>query len=171
MVPFVDSTQPCVCPNALPHSRPLHRSGLLVAAEAAATTELDSFTAHDRRSYPLEPDYVWVDAHILATPALADVDGDGVMELICSVSYYYDEEDFNNHPHVRVVCLLRMQHTVGRRCFECCARASVDVRSFGHRCEHPQICGRRRCGVVVPPSECKCCLGLTKVQNIRAELI
>ena len=32
-----------------------------------------------------------VDAHILATPVLADLDGDGQEELIASVSYYFDQ--------------------------------------------------------------------------------
>jgi len=37
--------------------------------------------------------YVYVDAHVLATPALADVDGDGVPEIILSVSYYFDVDE------------------------------------------------------------------------------
>jgi hypothetical protein len=34
--------------------------------------------------------YVWVDPHVLASPALADVNGDGNMELIIPISYYFD---------------------------------------------------------------------------------
>jgi hypothetical protein len=41
-----------------------------------------------------------VDAHVLATPSLADINSDGAPELILSVSYFFDEEEFNNNPHV-----------------------------------------------------------------------
>lgn len=35
--------------------------------------------------------YVLVDAHVLATPVIADIDGDGGDELIVTVSYYFDK--------------------------------------------------------------------------------
>lgn len=38
-----------------------------------------------------QKDYVLVDAHILATPVIVDLDGDGDDELIAAVSYYFDE--------------------------------------------------------------------------------
>lgn len=38
-----------------------------------------------------ESEYVYVDAHVLATPAIADIDGDGHEELVLSVSYFYDK--------------------------------------------------------------------------------
>jgi hypothetical protein len=37
-------------------------------------------------------EHVMVDAHVLSTPVLADVDGDGGAELVCAVSYYYDKQ-------------------------------------------------------------------------------
>ena len=36
--------------------------------------------------------YLYVDAHALSTPALADVDGDGARELVVAVSYFIEEE-------------------------------------------------------------------------------
>eukprot|EP00823_Brevimastigomonas_motovehiculus_P004817 TRINITY_DN3294_c0_g1_i1.p1 TRINITY_DN3294_c0_g1~~TRINITY_DN3294_c0_g1_i1.p1 ORF type:complete len:840 (-),score=130.77 TRINITY_DN3294_c0_g1_i1:99-2618(-) len=44
--------------------------------------------------------YVYVDAHVLVTPVLADIDNDGFSELVLAVSYFFDEEDYNNHPHL-----------------------------------------------------------------------
>jgi hypothetical protein len=35
-------------------------------------------------------DHVWVDAHIYATPVIADLENDGDMELIVPVSYFFD---------------------------------------------------------------------------------
>ena len=35
-------------------------------------------------------DHVLVDAHVLGTPALGDVDGDGEDELVVAVSYFFD---------------------------------------------------------------------------------
>ena len=38
-----------------------------------------------------DPSFVYVDAHVLATPVLVDYNEDGVVsELIVPVSYYYD---------------------------------------------------------------------------------
>ena len=37
-------------------------------------------------------EYVLIDAHVLSTPVLADVEGDGGMEIIVAVSYYYDKQ-------------------------------------------------------------------------------
>ncbi len=37
-------------------------------------------------------EHVMVDAHILATPNIADIDGDGHEELVIAVSYFYDKE-------------------------------------------------------------------------------
>ncbi|KAK5582835.1 hypothetical protein RB653_004423 [Dictyostelium firmibasis] len=41
-------------------------------------------------------EYIWVDSHILSTPVIADIDGDGINELVVSVSYYYDVEKYEN---------------------------------------------------------------------------
>jgi len=43
-----------------------------------------------------DPKYVWIDPHILSTPVIADIDNDGIMELIVSASYYFDQELYSN---------------------------------------------------------------------------
>lgn len=53
------------------------------------------------RLYPVRPDDVWVDAHVLATPVIADITGDGQPELILSVSYFFDETDYDARPELR----------------------------------------------------------------------
>ena len=48
---------------------------------------------------PNNPDYVYVDPHILATPVIADTNRDGVAnELVVPVSYYFDPFHYGN-PH------------------------------------------------------------------------
>jgi hypothetical protein len=42
--------------------------------------------------------FVWVDAHCLATPVAADVDGNGTQELIIAVSYFFDAEEYAADP-------------------------------------------------------------------------
>lgn len=34
--------------------------------------------------------YVYIDPHVMCTPAIADIDGDGHDELVLSVSYFFD---------------------------------------------------------------------------------
>ncbi|ONI03632.1 hypothetical protein PRUPE_6G270500 [Prunus persica] len=41
-------------------------------------------------------DYVNVDAHILCTPVIADIDNDGVSEMVVAVSYFFDHEYYDN---------------------------------------------------------------------------
>lgn len=54
------------------------------------------FSRHETTSLPagvdpMDPDYIFVDPHVLATPIIADTDGDGVYaELVVAVSYYFD---------------------------------------------------------------------------------
>ncbi|KAF2076386.1 hypothetical protein CYY_002291 [Polysphondylium violaceum] len=43
-----------------------------------------------------DPRYVWIDPHVLSTPVIADIDNDGIMEMIVSVSYYFDQELYSN---------------------------------------------------------------------------
>lgn len=44
--------------------------------------------------YPEEDGFVWVDAHVLATPTLADIDHDGRSELVLAVSYFFDADEY-----------------------------------------------------------------------------
>uniref|UniRef100_A0A7S3HBI1 DEX1 C-terminal domain-containing protein n=1 Tax=Spumella elongata TaxID=89044 RepID=A0A7S3HBI1_9STRA len=41
-----------------------------------------------------QSEYVLVDAHVLASPVLADINGDGHMEVLVSVSYYFDKAEY-----------------------------------------------------------------------------
>ncbi|KAI0504204.1 hypothetical protein KFK09_015154 [Dendrobium nobile] len=45
-------------------------------------------------------DYVNVDSHILCTPVIADIDNDGVQEMIVAVSYFFDREYYDNPDHM-----------------------------------------------------------------------
>ncbi|GAB2272986.1 Protein DEFTIVE IN EXINE FORMATION 1 [Dionaea muscipula] len=44
-------------------------------------------------------DYVDVDSHILCTPVIADIDDDGVSEMVIAVSYFFDREYYDNPEH------------------------------------------------------------------------
>ncbi|KAI3676307.1 hypothetical protein L1987_85913 [Smallanthus sonchifolius] len=45
--------------------------------------------------------YVHVDSHILCTPVIADIDKDGVSEMIVAVSYFFDQEYYDNPERVK----------------------------------------------------------------------
>jgi len=45
---------------------------------------------------PKEEGYVFVDAHVLCTPIIADLDRDGRDEIIFAVSYYFDKEQYSD---------------------------------------------------------------------------
>lgn len=46
---------------------------------------------------PKDPEYVYVDPHVMATPIIADTDGDGAhTELVVPVSYYFDTYRYGN---------------------------------------------------------------------------
>lgn len=45
--------------------------------------------------------YVNVDSHILCTPVIADIDKDGVSEMIVAVSYFFDHEYYDNPEHLK----------------------------------------------------------------------
>jgi hypothetical protein len=49
--------------------------------------------------HQLEEEYVYVDAHILCTPAIADIDNDQHDELVVAVSYFYDKEYYDDPAH------------------------------------------------------------------------
>ncbi|KAM7270801.1 hypothetical protein ACFE04_030015 [Oxalis oulophora] len=40
-------------------------------------------------------DFLYVDAHILSTPVIADIDNDGVSEMVIAVSYFFDHEYYD----------------------------------------------------------------------------
>ncbi|KAG5243070.1 DEFECTIVE IN EXINE FORMATION family protein [Salix suchowensis] len=46
-------------------------------------------------------DYVNIDSHILCTPVIADIDNDGVAEMIVAVSYFFDNEYYDNPEHLK----------------------------------------------------------------------
>jgi len=43
-----------------------------------------------------DSNFVFVDPHVLGSPALADVNGDGHMEVIMAVSYYFDKTEYSD---------------------------------------------------------------------------
>nr|CAB3492633.1 unnamed protein product [Digitaria exilis] len=45
--------------------------------------------------------YVSIDAHILSTPVIADIDKDGVQEMVIAVSYFFDHEYYDNPEHAK----------------------------------------------------------------------
>eukprot|EP00898_Chlorokybus_atmophyticus_P003628 jgi/Chlat1/4266/Chrsp29S04370 len=50
-------------------------------------------------SHQAPDNYVSVDAHILCTPVIANIDGDDVDELVVAVSYFYDREYYSEKEH------------------------------------------------------------------------
>ncbi|KAK4478488.1 hypothetical protein RD792_013964 [Penstemon davidsonii] len=46
-------------------------------------------------------DYVNIDAHVLCTPVIADIDNDGVSEMVVAVSYFFDHEYYDNPDHLK----------------------------------------------------------------------
>ncbi|GFY82313.1 defective in exine formation protein [Actinidia rufa] len=46
-------------------------------------------------------DYVNIDSHILCTPVIADIDNDGVSEMVVAVSYFFDHEYYDNPEHLQ----------------------------------------------------------------------
>eukprot|EP01038_Epipyxis_sp_PR26KG_P005673 gene5673-7830_t len=50
----------------------------------------------ERHAYGMinESNFVFIDAHVLSTPALVDINGDGHMEMVFAVSYYFDKAEY-----------------------------------------------------------------------------
>ncbi|XP_058099558.1 protein DEFECTIVE IN EXINE FORMATION 1 [Magnolia sinica] len=46
-------------------------------------------------------DYINIDSHILCTPVIADIDNDGVSEMVVAVSYFFDHEYYDNPEHLK----------------------------------------------------------------------
>lgn len=46
-------------------------------------------------------DYVNIDSHILCTPVIADIDNDGISEMVVAVSYFFDHEYYDNPEHLK----------------------------------------------------------------------
>ncbi|KAH9324109.1 hypothetical protein KI387_004287, partial [Taxus chinensis] len=47
-----------------------------------------------------EDDFVNIDSHILSTPVIADIDKDGINEMIIAVSYFFDREYYESAAHL-----------------------------------------------------------------------
>jgi hypothetical protein len=61
----------------------------------------EEMNAHDPDAiHPTVDEEVLVDPHVMATPALVDVTGDGFPELIVPVSYYFDEDEYMNNANL-----------------------------------------------------------------------
>lgn len=48
-----------------------------------------------------EEDYVNIDAHILCTPVIADIDQDGVDEMVIATSYFFDHEYYDKPDNMK----------------------------------------------------------------------
>ncbi|CAD7696447.1 unnamed protein product [Ostreobium quekettii] len=46
-----------------------------------------------------ESSHVYIDSHVLSTPVVADIDQDGVEELVVSVSYFFDRDYYDSAEH------------------------------------------------------------------------
>lgn len=71
--------------------------------------------AHPRRAGvdPADPDYVFVDPHVLATPVITDIDGDGTYsDLVVAVSYYYDAYHYGDNHNLDNLNGLTMEELV-----------------------------------------------------------
>lgn len=69
----------------------------LYRAKIVYDEEKDAFTTKYLRgaySTTTLPDEVAVDAHILSTPRIVDIDGGGDLDVIVHVSYYFDQQEY-----------------------------------------------------------------------------
>jgi hypothetical protein len=44
-------------------------------------------------------DHVFIDPHVLCTPAIGDLDGDGREEMVIAVSYFFDADYYDDARH------------------------------------------------------------------------
>lgn len=51
-----------------------------------------------------EGEFLWLDAHVLCTPAIADIDRDGHQELVVAVTYYFDRDKYDTPVSCAAVC-------------------------------------------------------------------
>jgi outer membrane protein assembly factor BamB len=65
----------------------------LPAKHVSEYEEQTALTSTNQVDEPQTPDskYIMIDSHILATPVIADIDGDGKDEIVVSASYYFDD--------------------------------------------------------------------------------
>ncbi len=58
---------------------------------------------HDEEFYQIgrhqQDEFVLIDAHILTTPTIGDIDDDGHEELVVAVSYFFDREYYEAPEH------------------------------------------------------------------------
>lgn len=52
---------------------------------SALTPSFNTQSGHE-----VDGGFIYLDAHVLTTPAIADIDGDGQEDLVLAVSYFYD---------------------------------------------------------------------------------
>lgn len=91
-----------------------------------------------------ETDFVYVDSHILCTPAIADIDADGHDELVISVSYFFDKDYYDNPEHAKELHfsgVLMDKYVAGERlcrvavpCGKVVRSHMSDTDSFTQRC-------------------------------------
>jgi hypothetical protein len=90
--------------------------------------------------HQLDDEYVYVDAHILCTPAIADIDNDQHDELVVAVSYFYDKEYYDDPSHAHELQNIdKEKYVAGRRRVSvalkvCCMRSLVACAAVINMC-------------------------------------